>query len=155
PRFSDLHKYARGAGVKRTRKWSFVAQEAIRLAELQLTPIEIARRLDVDRATVQRWMAAGKLVDTRRGGARPGSIPKATPSVKPADWAATVRKDYALDATDDQLVTLAESMLGMSQDPLRTDMVRIAAANRFAALVKQLALVARAADVPGTPEVPT
>ena len=149
-----MHTFARGfAQVKRTRKWAFVAQEAIRLAEVGLTPLEIANRIGVKRSTVQRWMAAGKITDTRRGGTgRSGQ--KVTKLTKPSEWSATVRKDFALDATDDQLVTLAETALGLALDPLRPEPVRLGAMTRFQALVKQLALVARAADVPAVPDAP-
>ncbi len=139
--------------MKRTRKWAFVAQEAVRLADLGLTPLEIASKIGVKRSTVQRWMAAGKVKDTRRGkGGRVG--PKITKLTKPSEWSATVRKDFALDATDDQLVTLAETALGAAQDPLHPFAVRLGAMTRFQALVKQLSLVARSADLPATPEAP-
>jgi len=139
--------------VKRTRKWAFVAQEAVRLADLGLAPVDIAKRLDVKRSTVQRWMAAGKLRDTRRG-TKLSRLSSFTKIAKPSEWATAVRKDYALDATDDQLVTLAESALGTSLDPLQPMSVRLSAMARYQALVKQLALVARAAEAPGAPEAP-
>lgn len=131
--------------MKRTRKWAFVAQEASRLAELGLAPLDIASRLGVKRSTVQRWMAAGKLTDTRQN-AREGRTPSVNVSTKPSAWAATVRREYALDATDDQLVTQAEVALGMSLDPLQSSTTRLTAMRTFQGLVKQLALVARGAD---------
>jgi hypothetical protein len=137
--------------VRRTRKWAFVAQEATRLAGLGLTPVEIADRLEVKRSTVQRWMASGKLVDTRRG-AKQGRVPPVTKLTKPSEWAATVRKDYALDATDEQLVTLAETALGKALDALQAPMVQLAAMRAFQGIVKQLALVARHADASPKPE---
>jgi hypothetical protein len=136
--------------VRRTRKWAFVAQEARRLAALGLTPLDISKRIDVKRSTVQRWMAAGKLTDTRRGGSKRTTGPRVTKLTKPSEWSTAVRKDYALDPTDDQLVTLAESALGRALDPLEPSSVRLSAMGRFQALVKQLALVARAADLPAT-----
>jgi hypothetical protein len=139
--------------MKRTRKWAFVAQEAVRLADLGLTPLDIASRLSVKRSTVQRWMAAGKLRDTRRG-AKGEQMSSFTKLAKPSEWATVVRKEYALDATDEQLVTLAESALRVSLDPLQPMPVRLSAMGRYQAIVKQLSLVARAADVPGTPEAP-
>lgn len=124
----------------RTRKWSYVEQEAKRLAALGLSPREIARRLEVNKSTVTRWIAAGKLeVRTRLTLTGTGQ--------NPAQWAATVRKDYALDATDEQLVTLAESALALALDPSTAPHVRMTAAGRFQAIVRQLALVARVADV--------
>jgi len=140
--------------VKRTRKWSFVAQEATRLASIGLTPKEIATRLGVDRSTVVRWMQAGKI--QRTGG--PKRVPKrrgkpvSRTGQTPAQWAAAVRKEYSLDSTDDQLVTLAESALLLSRDPGAAAPVRLVAAGRFQALVKQLALVARNADAVPEPK---
>lgn len=131
--------------MRRTRKWSFVAQEATRLAGLGLSPVEIADRLEVKRSTVQRWMAAGKIADTRRGAKRTG--PLVVKLIKASEWAVTVRKDYALDATDEQLVTLAETALGKALDPLLPVPVQLQATRTFQGLVKQLALVARDADV--------
>jgi len=127
--------------VRRTRKWSFVAQEAARLAGLGLSPLEIAKRLDVNKSTVTRWMAAGKLTKVART-----SPPKPGRRQKPVEWAAAVRKGYDLDATDEQLVTLAADALEMSKKATVPPQVRLAAAGRFQALVRQLALVARRAD---------
>jgi hypothetical protein len=129
--------------VRRTRKWAFVAQEATRLAGLGLSPLDIARRIEVKRSTVQRWMAAGKITDTRQGANRT-RVPVVTVLTKPSEWAMTVRKDFSLDATDEQIVTLAESALGQALDPLNPVAVRLSAMRTFQGLVKQLALVARA-----------
>ena len=136
--------------MRRTRKWSYVAQEATRLADLGLSPGEIATRLEVQRSTVQRWMAAGKLTDTRRG-ARPvaPSVPTA------AAWASAVRSAYALDATDEELVKMGEVALLKVHDPHESPQVQLSAMSRFIAVVKQLALVARAAEATPEPvEVP-
>lgn len=139
--------------MKRTRKWAFVAQEAKRLADLGLAPVDIASRLNVKRSTVQRWMAAGKLNDTRRD-ARAGRTPTTNIVTKPSEWAAAVRRDYSLDATDDQLVTLAESALGKALDPQQSVSNQLQASRTFQGLVKQLSLVARTADQVEKPEVP-
>lgn len=133
---------------KRTRKWAFVSQEAARLAGLGLSPREIAERLGVDKSSVTRWMKAGKL--ERRP---PSLAPGATqPKQSPAEWAASVREAYDLDATDDQLVTIAETALALSLDRNVAAHVRMTAAGRFQAIVRQLALVARAADKDAAPE---
>lgn len=139
--------------MRRTRKWSYVAQEATRLADIGLSPVEIASRLEVTRSTVQRWMAAGKLADTRRGG------PQHASAVRPksaAEWAAAVRAAYALDATDEELVTMGEAALRKVHDPTQAPQVQLNAMGRFLAIVKQLALVARAAEatVPEPIEAP-
>jgi len=131
--------------MKRTRKWAFVAQEAGRLADLGLAPTDIARRLDVEVSTVTRWMKAGKLRDTRKA-AKAGLTPSVNVSTKPSDWASTVRKQYALDATDDQLVTLAEAALGKALDAEQPVSVQLQAMQAFRGLVKDLSLVAKQAD---------
>jgi hypothetical protein len=129
--------------MRRTRKWSYVAQEATRLADIGLAPVEIATRLEVTRSTVQRWMAAGRLTDTRHGARTRSSAvqPKSA-----AEWAAAVRAAYALDATDEELVTMGEAALRKVHDPRESPQVQLNAMGRFLAIVKQLALVARAAE---------
>lgn len=140
--------------MKRTRKWAFVAQEAGRLAALGLAPIDIASRLNVQRSTVQRWMAAGKVADTRQN-AKQGRTPSVNQHTKPSQWAEAVRRDYSLDATDDQLVTLAEAALGKALDQLQPASVQLQAMRTFQGMVKQLALVARSADqTVSKPETP-
>jgi hypothetical protein len=122
-----------------------------------LSPIEIATRLEVQRSTVQRWMSSGKLTDTRRG------RQERSAAVRPksaAEWAAAVRGAYALDATDEELVTMGEAALRLVHDPRETAGVRLNAMGRYIAIVKQLALVARAAEaavpasVKGPPQPP-
>lgn len=127
--------------MRRTRKWSYVAQEATRLADLGLTPVEIAKRLEVGRNTVQRWMAAGKLTDTRQKAKGRSVVPRSA-----AEWAAAVRATYALDATDEELVTMGEVALRKVHDPRESSQVQLNAMGRYIAIVKQLALVARAAE---------
>ncbi len=127
--------------MRRTRKWAFVAQEAARLAGLGLSPKDIATRLDVNKSTVTRWMATGKLCKSKHE-----SPPPAPRRQKPIEWAAAVRKGYDLDATDEQLVTLAEAALTVSRDLTVPPQIRLTAAGRFQALVRQLSLVARRAD---------
>ena len=72
---------------------------------------------------------------------------------RPQQWAATVRAEYALDATDEQLVTLAESALRTARAPQTPARLRLTAMGRFQAIVKQLALVIRRGEtiVPPAP----
>jgi hypothetical protein len=102
--------------IRRTRKWSFVAQEAARLAALGLSPLDISKRLDVNKSTVTRWMKTGKLARTQRVATpKPDPPPVEAHITKtPSEWAKSVRAEYNLDATDDQIVTLAESALELS-----------------------------------------
>lgn len=126
-----------------------MAQEATRLADLGLSPVDIAKRLGVTRYTVQRWMQAGKLTDTRRGASgRPGVEVERSAE----EWGKAVRSSYALDATDDELVRMGEAALSTAHNPHTSITVRLAAMGRFQALVKQLALVARNADAPAAEE---
>lgn len=127
---------------RRTRKWEFVKQEATRLAALGLTAAEIGRRLDINKSTVTRWFHAGKLA---KGDAPAPEPVSARPRQSPEEWAAAVRADYDLDATDDQLVTIGEQALALSLNAGVSAQVRMTAAGRFQAIVRQLALVARRA----------
>jgi hypothetical protein len=105
--------------------------------------------LEVQRSTVQRWMAAGKLTDTRHGAPR-RSAPGARPA-SAAQWAASVRAAYALDATDEELVTMGEAALRIVHDPREPRPVQLNAMGRFLAIVKQLALAAPAAETKPEP----
>jgi hypothetical protein len=144
--------------MKRTRKWSFVGQEATRLAALGLTPLEIAHKIGLAKSTVTRWAKAGKLViRAAKGGERDADRAEVAASgakQSPSDWSASVRATYALDSTDDQLVTMAESVLRDALDETKGLTLRLAAMGRFQSLVKQLALVARAEpqSKPAAPE---
>jgi hypothetical protein len=134
--------------MKRTRKWSYVEQDAIRLAGLGLSPLEIAKRLGVNKSTVTRWIASGKLgKKASRRAAQTKVLTLATTGGKsPAAWVSAVRKDYQLDATDGQLVDLAKAALTMAQDRKLKPRERLSAMAEFRANVKQLALVARGAE---------
>lgn len=122
-----------------------MAQEATRLAELGLSSREIAGRLNVTTATVNRWKQAGKLPRTRGTVGEGVPVGVVTPGQTPAEWAAAVRAEFDLNPTDGQLVTLGEAALAMSLNPTVTPQVRMNATGRFLAVAKQLALVARAA----------
>jgi len=124
--------------MKRTRKWAYVEQEAKRLADLALSSSEIARRLGVNHSTVLRWIAAGKI--TKRTRTSVGT------SVRAANWAAAVRKDFSLDASDEELLAMGQTAIEVAHDRTQAPSVRLAAMGRFQAVVKQLALPARLAD---------
>lgn len=143
--------------MRRTRKWAFVAQEAGRLTRLGLSPKDIAARLEVNKSTVTRWLAAGKL--TRKGPRkktrqRAAAALVAASRKTPAQWVADVRAAYSLDATDEQLVTMAESALLLTRDPMTPAPLRLQAMGRFQGIVKQLSLVARSAVADSKPESP-
>jgi transposase len=134
--------------MKRTRKFALMQQEAMRLTAIGMTPREIAAHLEVNKSTVTRWIAAGKLPATAVSNVVP--ITPAQARMAPAEWAKSVREEYRLDATDDALVTLAEWALSLARDNTASAAVQLSAAGRFQAIVRQLALVTRraAAEVP-------
>lgn len=119
-----------------------VAQEATRLAGVGLSPRDIAARLGLNKSTVTRWIATGKLSkpQARR---RRSAPPRTRSRQSPSAWAAAIRKAYDLDATDDQLVTLAEATLGLAMDKTAAPHVRMNAAGRFQSIARQLAVVTR------------
>ena len=121
-----------------TRRWNQVGPEAKRLADRGLSPLAISEALGVDRSTVQRWMAAGKIADTRTSRTVEPDSPLAAdlPSLA---WAAAIRAAYPLDNTDDKLVALADLALQVAENPAESSSVRLAAMGRFQALTKQLA----------------
>ena len=126
--------------MRRTRKWSQVKQEATRLAKLGCSPLEIAKHIRVDKSSVTRWIRAGKLPRADDSNVIAlGVQPKQTP----AEWAAAVREDYLLDATDEQLVTLGEAALMISQDPLAKRSERLNASRAFLSVVDKLKIVTR------------
>ena len=128
--------------MQRTKKWTFVAQEAQRLASLGLTAAEIAQKVGVHRATVGRWIEGG-LLAVEQPAHR--SVPAVQASQSPREWAAAVRANYQLDATDEQLMTLAEAALEVSLSRSASAAVRMNATRTYQGLVRQLNLVARVA----------
>jgi len=134
--------------MQRTRKRQHLGTEAIRLAELGLSPTEVAAKLGVNRSTVHRWMVAGHVPDTRDPRDRPDAVP-AVPAVDPltvdaTTWAAAIRAAYPLDATDAKLVDLADLALTVAQNAAELPSIRLAAVGRFQSVVKQLATRIRA-----------
>jgi transcriptional regulator with XRE-family HTH domain len=130
--------------MQRTRKFTHVGPEARRLAALGLSPLAIADRLGVNRSTVQRWMAAGHLDDTRetrtvQTAALPAAPPPPAEEVPALEWGDAIRSAYTLDPTDAKLVGLADLALTVAQSANELPSIRLAAAGRFQSLVKQLA----------------
>lgn len=139
--------------IRRTRKWSFVKQEAQRLAALGLSEREIAKRIGVAKSTVTRAKARGDLEVVVLSEVPLTPPVQPTPRLSPAEWARSIREEYQLDSTDEALVTLAESALSSSRDMTATLREQLAAGARFQALVRQLNLPGRrvaalAAQVP-------
>jgi hypothetical protein len=99
---------------------------------------EAARRLNVDRSTIHRWLRAGKI--SRH--ARPALPIVAVPTETPDAWAQRVRDNYDLSGTEEQLLRLAVRALILAQGTKAAPAVQLAAAGRFQALVRQLNLEA-------------
>jgi transposase-like protein len=102
-----------------------------------------AKRLNVDRSTLFRWIREGKVPPLARTQA-PG------PPASPLAWAAAVKAAYELSATEAALVGLAEAALALANDVTLTPMARLQAMARFAALVKQVNL-----EVPADGKAPS
>lgn len=125
--------------MQQTRKWTHVGPEARRLAARGLSPTAIGEALGVDRSTIQRWMAAGKIDDTRTSRTVDPASPLAAAAALPAlAWAAAIRAAYTLDSTDEKLVALADLALAVAENPAEQSSIRLAAAGRFQSLTKQL-----------------
>lgn len=128
--------------MKRTRKWEYVKQEALRLAALGLSPSAIAKRLELSPSTVTRWKKAGKLDEKPE---RKRRVRQVTAVQTPKQWGAEIRKLFSLDATDNQLVTQGQQALELAYNMAEAATTRLSAMGRFQAIVKQLALVTRSA----------
>jgi hypothetical protein len=129
--------------MKRTRKFVQMQQEALRLTALKMTPREIATHLEVSKSTVTRWIAAGKLPRVVVSNPEPSMLVPGR--LEPAAWAKSVRDEYALDTSDDALVTLGEAALSLTRDVTASSAVQLSAAREFRAILKQLALPTRRA----------
>lgn len=128
-----------------TRKWVFLEQEARRLFAMGLSERAIAKKLGVAKSTVTRWKKAGLLSapvdDKKKKVTRVIGPPNARQS--PAEWSKAIRSEYKLDATDEQLVTGAESMLSQSRDMTLSASEQRRAFAEFRAIVRQLNLPGR------------
>ena len=100
-----------------------------------------AKALGVNKATVFRWVKAGKIPGP--GGRR--RAPTVPPS--PEGWAPTIRAAYLLDATETALVELADAALTMARDAAMKPADRLAAMARFAQLVRQIDLEVPSGEV--------
>ncbi len=111
---------------------------------------EAARKLNVNRSSVHRWIASGSVPRPTGRRQRPATATAAgcagaAVDMTPAAWAADVRERYALTATEAQLVALAERALTLAQDPATPAAVQLAAMGRYQRLVQQLDLEEEAA----------
>lgn len=128
--------------MARTRRWSDVAQEALRLFKLRMSEREIAAHLGVAKSTVTRWKKQGKLprlvVDNTEDENAPVSD-----RLTPAAWAAAMRAEYRLDPSDDQLVSLGERALVIANDANAKRSEQLNASRTFLSIDGKLKLVIR------------
>src|SRR5690348_8263595 len=109
---------------------------------------EAARTLGVDKGSVSRWVAAGKVPApgaVRRRKDAP-KTPAADVELTPQAWVAALHKRNEFGPAELQLVDLAAIALQLARDETQRPTVRLQASARFAALVAQLNLPAEPAE---------
>jgi excisionase family DNA binding protein len=130
---------------KRTWKLGMVRNAAPSVMASAKTVAAAARELGVDRSTVHRWIQAKKIPAPTGKAARLGKA-RTAPGASvgrvqtPEEWAHGVEETYSLSGTERQLLALAVLARTMADDAALAPAVRLQAAGRFAALVKQLNL---------------
>lgn len=129
--------------MSRTRRWSDVAQEALRLFKLRMSEREIAAHLGVAKSTVTRWKRDGKLPKLVVSNDAPATEAPTSLQMSPAAWAAAMRAEYRLDPSDDQLVTLGERALTIANDPNAKRSEQLNASRTFLSIDGKLKLVIR------------
>ena len=105
------------------------------------TVSEAARRLNVSRETVSRWIAAGKV--PAPGARRPA---RQRPREGPTSFAAWARETFDLTPAEDELVQLGQQALDLARDAGQTPGVRLQAMAQFRATLKDLHLPTEATD---------
>ena len=131
--------------TKKTWRLATMKNEAFSSVSSARSVAAAARDLGVNRSTVHRWIQSGKI--PKLGKARPRTARPSTAlcaSVAapqtPAAWALDLEAKYSLSATEAQLLAPAVLARTMADDAALAPAVRLQAAGRFAALVKQLNL---------------
>jgi len=121
--------------LKRSHKFQSLAGAAGVIAgSASLTAA--AQRLGVNRSTLHRWIAAGKVPRPERS--RRTRQPAAGPSESPESWRHWARASFDLTPVEETLVDLAEQALSMARDQTARPEIRLAATARFQQLVRQL-----------------
>ena len=130
--------------IKRTWKVQALAADAAAAVATSPSIAAAARRAGVDRSTLYRWAKSNKIPALtprrRRAILAPSLSADRTVPAVPEGWAAAIRASYMLDATETELVSLAEAALLLARDPLLKPAERLAAMGRFQALTRQIAL---------------
>lgn len=120
--------------MKRTHKFGLLRGEVADVMASAPSLAAAAAALGVDKSTVFRWRKANKIPAPggRRGAVGPPPLPEG--------WAASVRAAYDLNATETELVSLAEAALVLARDASLKPADRLAAMSRFSQLVRQIDL---------------
>ncbi len=121
--------------TKRTWRFQSLRGEATAVMASAPSYRAAAKALGVNLSTVVRWRQQGKVPAPggRRGAA-------AGPPPSPEGWAASVRSAYDLNATELELVGLAEAALALARDAQQPPAIRLNASSRYQSLVRQLDL---------------
>ncbi len=133
--------------------WKFRGMAAATAAAVATAPsiAAAARRAGVNRSTLYRWAKAEKIPAlTPRRRRRPvaahhpssGTRPAVDLPQSPENWRAQVDATFEFDATEAALADLAAMALLMAHDLTQPTSIRLQAATRFSALVRQLNLEA-------------
>jgi len=135
--------------VKATHKLKVLQAEAKTVLTSATSIADAARKLGVSRQSVHTWIKDGKV--PRPSGGRPRrrladsepttrrlDVPVLADAGTADEWAARIRATFDLDASEDALVDLAAWALRLARDAATRPETQLAAAGRFAALVRQL-----------------
>lgn len=99
-----------------------------------------ARRLGVSHSTLSRAIRDGRLPGRARLVRRTDDPESTSAAPMSTDWLTAIQERYELSPTEHELAKLASAALAIAADPDTPPSVKLAAAGRFAQLVKDLAL---------------
>ena len=124
--------------------WKFQQLDVAAVLATSPTVSAAARKLGVNRSSIQRWRRAGKLPAVTPSGRppRPAATPRTLDQHPPSaeGWAASIRAAYDLTATELELLALAERARTLALDATARPDIQLAAAGRFQTLIRQLNL---------------
>lgn len=126
--------------MKRTHKFKALGNVAAVIASAGSISAA-AKQLGVERSTIYRWMKSGAVRVASRETSQPTAADIPVPSTAPAaeTWEAWVRRTFALDATEEELLGLAVKALRLAHTEEKVS-DQIAAMARYQQLVRQLNL---------------
>ena len=116
--------------MKRTHKLKALGDVA-EIVGFARTRVEAAEQLGVNRSTLHRWIAAGKVPEP--GSARPkGEGAAVQPGQSPEEWLKAAQSRREFSATELQLLDLARAALVLAYQS-EDEKTRLSAMNRFMA----------------------